>query len=62
MGFELVIFGILVFLMFTGGIAKVFNYKPKEPISNRAQTASGLISLFLATIATYYLLQLGGVF
>lgn len=61
MGFEIVIFGILVFLMFTGGLARIFHYKPKEPMSEKAETASGLINLFLGTIALYYLLQLAGV-
>ncbi len=60
MGFEIVIFGILVFLMFTGGLARLFHHKPKE-LSERAQTTSGLINLFLGTIALYYLLQLAGV-
>lgn len=61
MGYELIVFGIITFLMFTGGLARVFHHKPKEPLSERAQTASGLINLFLATIATYFLLQLSGV-
>ncbi len=61
MGFEILIFGILVFLMFTGGLARVFHYKPKEPLSERAQTSSGLINLFLGTIALYYLIQMVGV-
>ncbi len=61
MGFELVVFGIITFLFFTGGLARVFHYKPKEPLSERAQTVSGLINLFLGTIALYYLLQMAGV-
>ncbi len=61
MGFEIVIFGILTALMFISGIGKVFHYRPKKPATDNVLTASGLISLFLGTIATYYLLQLGGV-
>lgn len=61
MGFEIVVFGILTFLMFVSGIAKVFHYRPKEKASDRVLTTSGLISLLLGTVATYYLLQLGGV-
>lgn len=60
MGFELVIFGVLTILMFTSGLSKVFHYRPKEPASDNVLTTSGLVSLFLGTIALYYLLQLGG--
>ena len=61
MGFELVIFGLLTIFMFTGGISKVFHYRPKETVSDNVLTTSGLVSLFLGTVALYYLLQLGGV-
>ena len=61
MGYEILIFSIITFLMFTGGLARVFHHKPKEPLSERAQTASGLINLFLGTIALYYLIQMVGV-
>lgn len=61
MGYELIVFGVITFLMFTSGIARVFRHKPKVPLTDKQQTVSGLINLFLATIATYYLLQIGGV-
>ncbi len=61
MGYELIIFGVITFLMFTSGMARVFHHKPKKPLTEKGQTLAGLISLFLATIATYYLLQIGGV-
>jgi len=61
MGFEILIFGILTFLMLTSGIARVYHVKSKKPITEKQQTGLGLFNLFLGTIALYYLLQLSGV-
>ena len=59
MGTELVIFGILATLTLIGGFVRVFHHKTK-PVSEKTETALGLISLFLATWAVVELLRIGG--
>ena len=61
MGFEILIFGVLTFLMFTSGLSRIYHVKSKKPITEKQQTGLGLFNLFLGTIALYYLLQMAGV-
>lgn len=60
MAYELTVFVILTILTITSGLGAVFHYKSKEPISDRARTAYGLISLTLGAWATVTLLIMGG--
>jgi len=59
MGYEIV-FIIMTVIFIGGGLLNVFHYRPKEPITDRAKTAHGLISLTLGAWATVTLLIMGG--
>jgi len=61
MAYELTVFVILTILTLASGIGAVFHYKAKEPVSDRAKTAHGLISLTLGAWATVTLLIMGGI-